>query len=69
MKMIKTFAILLLLTLSTYAQAGLFWAGCGITKKAFMSELALAYEKETGIDIELEGGGATRGVRGVVHGT
>jgi phosphate transport system substrate-binding protein len=38
------------------------WAGCGITKKAFMAELALAYENKTGIRIELEGGGATKGI-------
>jgi phosphate transport system substrate-binding protein len=39
------------------------WAGCGITKKAFMAELAKAYEKKTGIKVDLEGGGATRGIR------
>ncbi len=39
------------------------WAGCGITKKAFMSELASAYTEKTGIKVELEGGGATRGIR------
>ena len=39
------------------------WAGCGITKKAFMQELAIAYEKRTGIHIELAGGGATKGIR------
>lgn len=41
----------------------ILWAGCGITKKAFMSELAKGYEKITGIKVELEGGGATRGIR------
>jgi len=44
----------------------LIWAGCGITKKAFMAELAKAYEKKTGIKIVLEGGGATRGIRDTV---
>ena len=44
----------------------LTWAGCGITKKAFMAELAKAYEKKTGIKILLEGGGATRGIRDAV---
>lgn len=39
------------------------WAGCGITKKAFMAELAAAYEKKTGIKVDLQGGGATRGIR------
>ncbi len=39
------------------------WAGCGITKKAFMAELAKGYEKKTGVKVMLEGGGATRGIR------
>jgi phosphate transport system substrate-binding protein len=42
---------------------GITWAGCGITKKAFMNELARAYESKTGVKITLEGGGATRGIR------
>lgn len=44
------------------------WAGCGITKKAFMKELAAAYSKKTGIGIKLQGGGATRGIRDAVKG-
>ncbi len=43
----------------------LHWAGCGITKKAFMKELAAAYEKHFGVHFELEGGGATKGIRRV----
>jgi len=39
------------------------WAGCGITKKAFMAELAKGYEKKTGVKVLLAGGGATRGIR------
>lgn len=39
------------------------WAGCGITKKAFMAELAQAFEKKTKIKVSLRGGGATRGIR------
>ena len=42
------------------------WAGCGITKKAFMAELAKAYEDKTGIKVLLQGGGATRGIRDAV---
>ncbi len=42
------------------------WAGCGITKKAFMKELAAAYTRKTGIGITLHGGGATRGIRDAV---
>jgi len=44
--------------------AGLIkWAGCGITKKAFMSEAARAYKDKTGVSISLAGGGATKGIR------
>ncbi len=39
------------------------WAGCGITKKAFMQEAAAAYKKKTGKSISLAGGGATKGIR------
>jgi phosphate transport system substrate-binding protein len=45
------------------ADEPLIWAGCGITKKAFMAELAKAYEQDTGIKINLEGGGAAKGIR------
>ncbi len=38
----------------------LHWVGCGISKLGFMQELAKAYEKETGIRIILNGGGATK---------
>jgi len=53
----------------TKSSDGLIWAGCGITKKAFMAELAKAYEKKTHVHIELQGGGATKGIRGVNNGT
>ena len=39
------------------------WAGCGITKKAFMKEISKAYEAKTGVKVQLNGGGATRGIR------
>ncbi len=45
------------------------WAGCGITKKAFMKELAKAYEKKTGIKVNISGGGATKGIRNATKGT
>lgn len=51
------------------ASDGLIWGGCGITKKAFMAELAKAYEKKSGVHIKLQGGGATKGIRGVSKGT
>ena len=42
------------------------WAGCGITKKAFMQELAIAFTAKTGIKVTLRGGGATKGIRDTV---
>jgi len=41
------------------------WAGCGISKNAFMGEMAVAYEKKTGVKVDLLGGGATKGIRQV----
>ncbi|MEK7223033.1 MAG: phosphate ABC transporter substrate-binding protein [Pseudomonadota bacterium] len=43
----------------------LTWAGCGISKNAFMAEMVAAYKKKTGIEVELKGGGATKGIREV----
>lgn len=43
----------------------LHWAGCGITKKSFMAELAAAYQAKYGTEIVLEGGGAAKGIRRV----
>lgn len=47
------------------------WTGCGITKKAFMADIAKAYEEKYGVIIDLKGGGATKGIRdtkkGVSH--
>lgn len=48
---------------ATGKQGVINWAGCGITKKAFMQELAIEYEKRTGTKINLAGGGATKGIR------
>lgn len=46
----------------------LVWKGCGISRKAFMAECAEAYEKQTGVHIELIGGGATLGIRATLAG-
>ncbi|VAW91198.1 Phosphate ABC transporter, periplasmic phosphate-binding protein PstS (TC 3.A.1.7.1) [hydrothermal vent metagenome] len=43
------------------------WAGCGITKKAFMQELALAFTAKTGVAVSLQGGGATKGIRDTIN--
>ena len=50
---------------SAHAAEPLTWAGCGITKKSFMAELATAYTKKYGTEIILEGGGAAKGIRRV----
>lgn len=64
-------SVILSLFLSTsYADSKqINWSGCGITKKAFMSELAKAYEKKTGVKVNLSGGGATKGIRNAAKGT
>jgi len=65
------FILFFSLSITPFAQkkdSTLLWAGCGITKKAFMKELATAYTKKTGVRIKLEGGGATRGIRDAVAG-
>lgn len=69
-RMIAVMAVAAYLGLANTAAAQtetITWAGCGITKKAFMAELAKAYEDKTGVKILLEGGGATRGIRDTVH--
>ncbi len=50
-------------------EAPLRWVGCGISKKAYMVALAEAYEQKTGVKIDLQGGGATRGIREVAAST
>jgi phosphate transport system substrate-binding protein len=47
----------------------LHWAGCGISKKAYMVALAKAYEANTGVKIDIQGGGATKGIRDVADQT
>ncbi|MDH5517643.1 MAG: phosphate ABC transporter substrate-binding protein [Gammaproteobacteria bacterium] len=72
---IKTIIISLNLIFTLPAQAepanktdDIIWAGCGITKKAFMSELAKAYTAKTGVVVTLQGGGATKGIRNAAKG-
>ncbi len=76
--MVKTRAILgntlvvaglLCIATAAAAETQLSWTGCGITKLAFMAELAKAYEAKTGIAVKLSGGGATKGIRAVAAGT
>ena len=63
------FGLILSLSSSIQAAETLQWAGCGISKKAFMKELAKAYTKKTGIAIKLSGGGATKGIRSAAKGS
>jgi len=64
---LSTLALSLPIIVRAQASDQITWAGCGITKKAFMAELARAYEHKTGIKILLQGGGATRGIRDTVN--
>ena len=41
------------------------WVGCGISKKAYVTSLAKLFEEKTGIHINIQGGGATKGIRHV----
>jgi len=68
--LVGTFAFLVATVANPIAAASntLTWAGCGISKKAFMSEMAAAYEKKTGVKIDLKGGGATKGIRQTASG-
>ncbi|MES9992614.1 MAG: phosphate ABC transporter substrate-binding protein [Candidatus Thiodiazotropha sp.] len=63
-QLIPQLMLLLLLPFSLQALE-LSWVGCGITRNAFMSDLAAAYEEETGTSISIAGGGATKGIRAI----
>ena len=55
--------LLIAISLNAHATTTINWGGCGISKLGFMQDLARAYEQETGVHINLEGGGATKGIR------
>ena len=46
----------------------LHWVGCGISKKAYMRDVARAFEEDTGNVIKIAGGGSTRGIRDTASG-
>ncbi|MEG3641448.1 phosphate ABC transporter substrate-binding protein [Magnetococcus sp. PR-3] len=72
MKRFAVAAVYGLLTMGLAANATaaeVSWKGCGITKKAFMAEIAKAYEAKTGVPIKISGGGATKGIRAASAGT
>ena len=59
----------LTIPLNSLATNNLNWSGCGISKKAYMIDLAKAFEEIKGVSINLQGGGATKGIRQVVDNT
>lgn len=68
-RLVYTPILSFLLVFSAYtAQASedLNWVGCGISKKAYVTSLAKLFEEKTGIHINIQGGGATKGIREVV---
>lgn len=69
LKCVSGLSLFLFFSVSYAAPNQINWAGCGITKKAFMSELAKAYEKKTGVKVNLSGGGATKGIRNAAKGS
>lgn len=50
------------------AEGELKWVGCGISKKAYVTKLAKEYEAKTGVKVNLQGGGATKGIREIAAG-
>ena len=62
------FSIFFSFSLPGQAENTLEWVGCGISKKSYMNRLAEAYKRIAGVNINLQGGGATRGIRDVAAG-
>ena len=67
--LISLYFFSLFFTGSAQAVETLEWTGCGISKKAFMTELSKAYTKYSGVNVKLSGGGATKGIRQAANGT
>jgi len=65
LNLIMSLTILLTAAVQAAPLKQINWVGCGVSKTAFMQELSAAYEKKTGIHINIDGGGATRGIRDV----
>jgi phosphate transport system substrate-binding protein len=60
--------VMMVLMVAPVLAEQLRWVGCGICKKAFINEMAATYEKEKGVKVVIEGGGATKGIRAVAAG-
>jgi phosphate transport system substrate-binding protein len=52
----------------SHAESSLVFKGCSIIRRAFMGEVAAAYEQATGHHIDIMGGGDTLGIRAVAAG-
>lgn len=66
------FTLLNLWLLSATTQAmpqTLEWAGCGISQKAYMIEMTKAFNAKYGVEVKMNGGGATKGIRKVADGS
>jgi len=63
--------LFLLFSTSAFSQDNsiLNWVGCGISKKSYLTKLAAAYTASKNIAIDIQGGGATRGIRDVATNT
>lgn len=67
--MIRLLTLLLLIPATAMAASqSLNWVGCGISKKSYVTDLAKAFEEKYDIKININGGGATKGIREVVTG-
>ena len=65
------FILILILTpftLFAQDQITLNWVGCGISKVSYINDLVSAFETQSNIKINVEGGGATKGIRDVASG-
>jgi phosphate transport system substrate-binding protein len=62
-KQLTYLIVSVLIAFPVLTHAELKWTGCGISKKAYMTELVKAFEQTEGITIVLSGGGATKGIR------
>lgn len=62
------FISLFFITFSAQAEVTqLDWVGCGISKKSYLTALAKAYAHQNKVKFNIQGGGATRGIRDVAQ--
>jgi len=66
--MLLFLASLMLLPLPAAAQGTLTGSGCSVSVPGYLSDLAKAYEKETGVKVLVLGGGSVRGLTDLQEG-